>query len=145
MARRRDPARLDAQDLATRCVAAMSNSGSSLRMCSISGSRPRLHVAMTEKITAPVTSGNQPPCMIFSEQDTTGKTPASRLQEGDGLKWIQRLENSGLLHHLQRPITPSTTNQTVMIGPKSLPTAPVPNRCTMNRTTMMATSPTPHR
>ena len=37
------------------------------------------------------------------------------------------------------PMTPSTTNQTVMIGPNSLPTAPVPNRCAMKSATMTAT------
>ena len=32
-----------------------------------------------------------------------------------------------------RPSAPSTTNQTTMIGPKSPPTAPVPNRWSAKR------------
>ena len=55
-----------------------SSSGSSLRMLSISSSRPRFHVAITEKIAAPTTSGNQPPSMNFSAHDTTSTTSSAR-------------------------------------------------------------------
>src|SRR6266487_1210945 len=37
------------------------------------------------------------------------------------------------------PSTPSTVNQTPMIGPNSRPTAPVPSRCTRNRAMMITT------
>jgi len=36
------------------------------------------------------------------------------------------------------PVPPSTRNQRAMMGPNSLPTTPVPKRCTANRPTRMA-------
>jgi hypothetical protein len=38
------------------------------------------------------------------------------------------------------PSTPSVVNHTSMTGPKTLPTAPVPRRCTKNSATRMPTA-----